>query len=224
METNEERKDGQKQETDVCEPGCGCSCGTGGGGARMKWVICGLVVLAAIVTVATHVTRTTKTAGQTATQGYAATIPAVAGQEIEQSTTQTDVWAAPLKALTDLNVVATNTDGVFVVLPSNDAERMETVRKEVVAAAATISARGSRMGKFILSQNSQEYATLAQQVGTPAVLAMCKGLGMTAVPDKEVTQGNLLKAFISASRPSGCGPSGCGPGGAGCGPTAPDCQ
>lgn len=206
----------REQETGACGPGC--SCGTAGGGARKKWVICGVVALAAVVVVAARVSRLQAANGQAKTQEYAVNVPVVATDDATKlaPATDSDAWASPLKALAELNQVAADTDGVFIVLPSSDAERMTAIRTEVSAAAATITARGTRMAKFILSQDSQEYAGLAQQVGTPAVLAMCKGGGMAAVKDKEVTQDGLLKAFVASSRPSGCGPSGCGPGASSC--------
>ena len=206
----------QKQETGACGPGC--SCGTTGDGTRKKWLICGIVALAAVVVVAARVSRTQGANGQAKTEEYAlnASVVATADAAKLAPATDSDAWASPLKALAELNQVAADTDGVFVVLPSSDAERMTAIRKEVSAAAATLTARGTRMAKFILSQDSQEYAELAQQFGTPAVLALCKGLGMAVVKDSEVTQDGLVKAFVASSRPSGCGPSGCGPGASDC--------
>ena len=178
-------------------------------------MVCGIVALAAIVTVAAHVRRS-RTASDQPRQDYATWIPAVATAEAAKPQAEADAWGAPLKALAELNLVATNTDGVFIVLPSSDAARTAAIQKEVTAAATTITGRGSRMGTFLLSNDAQEFAVLAQQVGTPAVIAVCKGRGMAAVKDKDVTQDGLLKAFVGASRPSGCGPSGCGPGASSC--------
>lgn len=211
-----EENSAQKQETGACVPGC--CCGTTGGEARKKWVICSIVALAAVLVVAARVSRTQKANGQAKTQEYAVNVPVVATAYAAKPApaADCDAWASPLKALAELNQIAADTDGVFIVLPSGDADRMTAIRKEVSAAAATITARGTSMAQFILSQDSQEYAGLAQQVGTPAVLAMCKGRGMAAVKDKEVTQDALLKAFVASSRPSGCGSSGCGPGASGC--------
>jgi hypothetical protein len=178
-------------------------------------VVSGVVVLAAVVTVAAHVARARAADSQAKPQEYAVTIPAGAPASAKPAAEDAG-WGAPLKAMADLNQVATNTDAVFVVLPSNDAERMAAIRKEVTAAAATITARGTETGTFLLSKEAQEYAGFVQQVGAPAVLAMCKGKGMAVVKDKEITHESLLKAFVGASRPSGCGPSGCGPGSSGC--------
>jgi hypothetical protein len=202
------------------ECGPGCCCGTSGGGSRKKWVICGVVALAALVVVAAHVSRTRAASGQAKSE-YA--VPALAAVEAA-TPAAADAWGAPLTALAELNTLASNTEAVFVVLPSSDAERTAAIQKEVSAAAATIAARGSRMGTFVLSKEAKEYPAIARQVGTPAVLAMSKGLGMAAVKDKDVTQDNLLKAFVGSSRPSACIPSGCGPASAGCGPGASGCQ
>ena len=209
-----EQNDKQKQEAGACGPGC--SCGATGVAGRTKWLICAVVALAAVVTVAAHVSRTRAANSQTRPQDYTAAIPVVAPVEAAKAATQAGGWGTPLKALAELNQVAVNTEAVFVVLPSGDGDRTAAIQKEVAAAASTITARGTKMGTFLLSRDSQEYAGLEQQVGTPAVLALYKGRGMAAVQDKQVTQESLLKAFVGASRPSGCGPSGCGPGAPAC--------
>ena len=204
---NEQNQDPKPREA-ACGPGC--HCGANRGRARAKWLICALVALAAAGVVAARVSRTQAANHKTEPQGYAAAVPATVVEDAKPAANLAE-WPAPLNALADLNQAAADTDGVFVVLPSADARRTAEVQAEVAAAAAAISARGSRMGQFLLSRDSQEYESLSRQVGTPAVLALCKGRGMSSVPDKDVTQGNLLKAFVAASRPSGCGPSGCGP-------------
>ncbi len=181
-------------------------------------MICGIVAVAAVATVAAHASRTRAAVTQAKPKGYAVLTPAAAagGTSEPSPSAEPDAWAAPLAGLAELNLIATNTDAVFVVLPSTNEVRTAAVQKAVAAAAATIVARGPRIGKFLLSRESSEYAALEQKIGTPAVLTLCKGLGSAAVPDKDVTVGNLVKAFVAASRPSMCGASGCGPGAIGC--------
>lgn len=211
-----EMNEDEKKDAEACDSGC--CCGTTGGGSRMKWMICGVVALAALVTVAAHVLRTRAANSEARPQDYTAAIQAVAAVEAVKPVPATDAgtWAAPLKSIAELNQLAVNTEAVFVVLPSNDAERMGAVQKEVSSAASAITANGTKVGTFLLSRDAPEYAGLTQQAGSPAVLVMCKGLGMSAVRDQQVTQANLLTAFVTASRPSGCGPSGCGPGSSAC--------
>ncbi len=209
----------QKEELKEMPKGCGpgCNCGTAGGGSsRVKWVVCGVVLLAAVATAAVHVSRTRAVNDPVKTQGYSTTIPAVAPVEVVETAAVDCGWGVPLNALSELNIAATNTDAVFVVVPSSDTNRTVAIQKDVSAATATITARGVKTGMFLMGRDSQEYAGVVQQIGVPAVLVMCKGAGMVAVPDKQVNQDNLLKAFVGASRPSGCGPSGCGPGQSSC--------
>lgn len=109
-------------------------------------------------------------------------------------------------------MVATHTDAVFVVIPAEDAARTVAIQKEVAAASATISGRGTKMGKYLLGKDAEDYKGVVAQLGAPSVLAMVKNRGMAVVADKDVSQDALMKAFVSASRPRsgcGCGPSGC---------------
>ncbi|MCE9614759.1 MAG: hypothetical protein K8T26_10820 [Lentisphaerae bacterium] len=209
-----EQHEAQQPAAEHCGPGCGC--GSTGGSARMKWLICGVVALAAVATVAAHVSRSHAT--EIPKQDYATALPAIAAVESETPSVAVEngTWGAPISTLAELNLVATNTEAVFVVIPSSDATRTSRIQQEVTTAAATITARGTKMGTFLLSQDSRDYAGLVAQVGAPAVLAASKGLGMAAVPDAQITQENLMKAFVGASRPSSCGPSACGPSSAGC--------
>lgn len=184
-----------------------------------------MVAVAAGVTVAVHAVRTNAVEGEKTSQDYSGVIPVVAtGNAVKAADVEGGV--APLKTLAELNVLATNTEAVFVVIPSTDGERTAAIQKEVKAAAVTITARGTKIGTFILSRDAQEYAGVVKQVGAPAVLAMVKGRGMAAVNDKEITQEGLLKGFVGASRPSGCGPSsgGCGTSSGGCGPSSAGCK
>jgi len=179
-------------------------------GKRAKWLISGAVVLAACAVTAARISGAKDEKPQT--QGFA--MPAVAARAVApaaMSATDSN-WGSPLKGISELNVVATNTDAVFVVIPSEDAVRTAAIQKEVAAASATITGRGTKVGKYLLSKDAEDYTGVVAQVGAPSVLAMVKGRGMAVVADKEVSQDALLKAFVGASRPqSGCGAGGCGP-------------
>ena len=205
-----EQNENQEQESGTCGPGC--NCGTTGFSSRTRWVVCGVVALAAVVTAAVHVSRVEAADNQKKKQDYSSAIPVVA---VTNTAKPADAagWGVPLKALAELNTVATNTEAVFVVVPSLDGDRTAAIQKEVAAAATTITGRGTKVGTFLLSRDAQEYAGLVQQVGAPAVLTMVKGGSMAAVKDKEVTQDGLLKAYVAASRPSSCCGSSCGPSG-----------
>lgn len=204
------QSDEVQNEAGTCGPGC--NCGSGGVGKGGKWLISGIVVLAACAVVAARVAGE-KEATPKAEQGFA--LPVVAAAAAAPSAAPDAAgWDAPLKGIAELNVVATNTEAVFVVIPSDDAARTAAIQKEVSAAVTTIAGRGTKTGKFLLSKDAEDYKGVVAQLGAPSVLAMVKGMGMSVVADKDVTQDALMKAFVGASRPrSGCGPSGCGPSG-----------
>jgi hypothetical protein len=171
-----------------------------------------VVALVAIVIIVVHVTRPHTTPSRTTPQhyqGYAETFPVVAGPDAASSTPATVLdasWGMPLKALGELNVVATNTEAVFVVVPSSNAVQTAVVQSEVAAAAATLASRGTKIGMFLLSQDSKDYSSIVGKIGAPSVVAMSKGRGMTGVPDKQVSQETLLKAFDASSRTSSTPP------------------
>ena len=205
------QNDEVKSEAGMCGPGCNCNGGSSGMGKRGKWLISGVVLLAACVVTAARISGA-KEADPKA-QGFA--LPVVAANAAAPAAATGGAgWEAPLKGMDELNVVATNTDAVFLVIPSDDAVRTEAIQKEVSAASATISERGTKLGKYILSKDAGDYKAVVQQIGAPSVLAMVKGKGMSVVADKDVSKDALLKAFVSASRPrSGCCPGGGGAGG-----------
>ena len=205
-----EQSENQDQESGTCGPGC--NCGATGVSLRTKWLVCGVVAVAAVVTAATHAARLNAAEVQAKPATYATSIPLFAGTNAAKPAVEVAGWGAPLKTLAELNTAATNTEAVFVVVPASDGTRTAAIQKEVTGAAATMTAKGTKVGTFLLSRDAQEYAGLVEQVGAPAVLAMVKGRGMAAVKDKEVTQDGLLKAYVAASRPSSC----CGSGSSGC--------
>ena len=127
------------------------------------------------------------------------------------------LWKADLDSLASLNKVATDTDAVFVLLAAKDQLHDQAITKEIEAAAQKIMANGTKVSAFRLKESAPEYANLVKQVTVPSVLAMVKGLGMSAV-SKDITETKLVQAFVAASRPSGCGPSAAGCGPTGCGP------
>ena len=203
------QNDEMKPEVGACGPGC--NCGAPGIGKLGKWLISGVVVLAACAVTAAKISGAKEAAPQA--QGFA--MPAVvAGATAPAAAVVDATWGSPLKGISELNVVATNTEAVFVVIPSDDAARTDAIQKEVAAAASTISEKGTQVGKFLLSKEAEDYKGVVAQTGAPAVLAMVKGMGMSVVADKEVTKDALMKAYVGASRPrSACGAGGCGPSG-----------
>ena len=135
--------------------------------------------------------------------------------------TEPTLWRPELDSLASLNKVATNTDVVFVLLAAEDQQGNQTITKEIEVAAKKIQSNGSRICAFKLKKDAPDYAQLAKQFPVPCVVAMVKGCGMSAVSGiSEITEAKLIQAFVTASRPSGCGSSSsCGP--SSCPPTGP---
>ena len=214
-QTSEDRtmsgqNDEVKNEAGTCGAGCSCNGGSGGLGKGSKWLISGAVVLAACVVTAAKISGTKEAEPQA--QGFA--LPTVAASAAAPASVSAidATWGSPLKGISELNVVATNTEAVFVVIPSDDAARTAAIQKEVAAASVTLTGRGKKTGIYLLSKEAEDYKGVVAQTGAPSFLAMVKGRGMAVVADKEVTQDALMKACVGASRPqSGCGAGGCGP-------------
>jgi len=206
-----EQNDEVKEDAGMCGPGCRCHCGPSNVGKGIKWAICGAVVLAAVGVLAARISGSKDVKPQA--QGFA--LPTGAANVVAPAAVaHAEGWVVLLKGMDELNVVATNTEAVFVVIPSDDAARTIMIQKEVSSASATITEKGTKMGKYLLAKDAEDYKGVVSQIGAPSVLAMVKGRGMAVVADTEVTQDALLKAFVGASRPrSGCGAGGCGAGG-----------
>ena len=136
-----------------------------------------------------------------------------AKQEMPNATLS--LWGAELETLASLNKVAADTDAVFILLLAKGQLSDQAITKEIEAAAQNIMANGTKVSAFRLKESATDYAQLAKQVSVPSVLAMVKGLGMSAVSG-DITETKLVQAFVAASRPSG----GCCPPGAG----ASDCE
>ncbi len=120
--------------------------------------------------------------------------------------TEPTLWGAELDSLASLNKVAADIDTVFVLLAAEDQQGSQTIIKEIEAAAKKIQSNGSRIGAFRLKKDASDYALLAKQFSVPCVVAMVKGGGMSAVSG-EINEAKLFGAFVTASRPSGCGSS-----------------
>jgi hypothetical protein len=114
-----------------------------------------------------------------------------------------------LPSLESLDTVAVNYDGVLILMVKSEAETTKAITQEIGNAAATITAKGLRMGTFQLAPVSPEFESLITQVPSPGVIVVVKGRGMRAVAGTNITRTNLLQACIAAMGPSGCG-SQCG--------------
>ncbi|AKB68193.1 hypothetical protein [Methanosarcina mazei] len=168
-----------------CGPGCNCD--RNKIGKKGKAIICLVVVLAAVIVLAQATTDNRSVNAQT----------------------DLSLGGNPLASLASLNDVATQKDAFFIYLPANGQEPNEDVKKEIEAAAEKAQSQGTEMGLFILDEDSEDYAQVTSQVSAPCVLAIVKGSGNSVIVTN-ISEVNLLKSLVTASRPSSCSPGGCG--------------
>jgi len=111
-----------------------------------------------------------------------------------------------IAGLAELNTLAADLAAVFVFVPGKGPEPSLPPAAPMAAAARTVSAQGKRVGLFTLKPGTADYAEVAGQTATPAVLAMVKGRGLAAVSG-EVTETKLVQAYLTASNAGGgcCG-------------------
>lgn len=179
-------------------PGCGPGCNCGGTkiGKKGKTIICLVVVLAAVIVLAHATTENTGGNAQTNLTGG-------------NTQTNLSLWGKPLESLASLNDVAAQKDAFFIYLPANGQGPNENVKKEIEAAAGKAQSQGTEMGLFVLDEGSEDYAQVTSQVSAPCVLAIVKESG-NSVTVTNISEVNLLKSLVTASRPSSCSSGGCG--------------
>ncbi len=203
-----------KQEASACGPGCGCH--AAGPASRVRWIIGAIIILAAGVLMARALIKNNGASAGKALAGFSA-VPTV-GQPSAPATTATPAAPATVAikeigALSELNVAAADTGGVFVFLPGKNEPLIKAPLAQMRSAAKTIEAQGQKIGLFILKTDSPDYAQVAAQTSVPCVLAMVKGQGMIPV-EGDITETKLIQGFVAASSSGGsCGPTGCGPAG-----------
>jgi hypothetical protein len=214
-----EQNDKQKQETGACAPGC--SCGTSRSGGRGRWIAGVVVLLIAAALVAKAMMKNNGAqAANVAPSGFAALAAPAAAAAEETPAAKPDAvdTIKELVSLSDLNVVAADTVGVFVFVPGKSETTVTAPMSQMQGAARTIEPQlRGKVGIFTLKTGSRDYEQITMQMAVPGVLAMVKGGGMSATSG-DVTESKLIQAFAAASSSGGCGPSsaGCGPGSAGC--------
>lgn len=207
-----------KQQASACGPECGCHA-TGGAG-RMRWVLGLIVLLAAVTLVAWAMIK--NNGASTRTTAPAFTAPPVAQTPASESGSAASSGQAAkaaeasvgqsIVALSDLNVVAADTDAVFVFLPGKDETSGKAPTAQIRGAVRTIESQvRNKIGIFTLKPDSRDYEQVAAQMAVPGVLAMVKGRGMSAVFG-DITETKLVQAFVTASSTGAC----CGGGAASC--------
>lgn len=201
-----------KEQASACSSDCDCHAKGSTGKTRL---IIGVIVLAAAgALVARAVVKNNATADAPASSGFAA-LPAVVQTLSNSVVPVVDTNAIKeISALSELNTVAKDMDGVFVFLPGKTNIAVTSSTAQIRSAAQTIERQmKGKIGIFTLKTGSRDYEQVASQIAVPGTLAMVKGRGMAPVSG-EITEAKLVQAFVSASSAGG----GCGSSSGGCGP------
>jgi len=204
-----------RQQASACGADCACHSTASPGGLRGVLGILILVVAAILVSRAVmknNGTSTDPTASAFPTLAPTATADTQAPVSPVAAVTATGTSVgARIASLSDLNKVATANDAVFVYLPAQDGTSNDLPLAAMTDAASRINTQGHKVALFTLEAGSQDYTQLAAQTSVPAVVALVKGHGMSAV-NGVITETKLIQAFVAAGSAT-CGPNGCGPGG-----------
>ncbi len=111
-----------------------------------------------------------------------------------------------IEELAQLSSVASDMAGVFVFLPGRNETKAQTPVGLMRNVARKIEPRlsGGKIGLFALQAGSSDYEQVASQIPLPCVLAIVRGQGI-GVTAGNITEHSLLRAYATASEPSGCG-------------------
>ena len=222
---NEDQKpndsvESQKQPASCCGPRCDCH-GTGPSGP-MRWTLGIIVLLVAAMLVARAVVKNHGAPTEQVAAVFPTLAPTVAADNqapvgpVETVATPVVSVGTRIASLSDLNKIATANDAAFVYLAAQDGASNDLPIAALKDAASRITTQGHKIALFTLEAGSRDYSQLAAQTSVPAVLALVKGRGMSAV-NGVITETKLIQAFVAAGSAS-CGPGCCGP--AGCCPPA----
>lgn len=208
MENKTERPEPQE-----CGPDCACKTEKGLS-RRTKIILLTVIIICAGAVLSSSIVRKSRNANTPAASSYASAlslksaVPAKKDLTSGAGDTGKAISFALLPSLASLDTLAANFDGVFILMVKDEAEKTKAITQEIGNAAATITAKGMRMGAFQLAVGSPEFESLSTQVPSPGVIVVVKGHGMRAVAGNNITRTNLLQACIAAMQPSGCCPAG----------------
>lgn len=231
MENSNSKEPVDQNKETVCDPGCDCNKPVSGNKTK---IVVGLVV--AIIAVGIFAYKITKPVSAVVTEStndYASvanetdikTTPLFAEKQnvpaVEVNQVSKKIYVGEyLDSINSLNKVAMNQDAVFILIP---AKGKEPVKQETQTAMQgvqkTLKTSGINAGLYTLRTSAPDYQGIIKQIPAPAILVVCKGKGMSAVPG-DATEEKLVQAFVAVSQATG----GCGPSSAGCGPSTPDCK
>lgn len=214
---------GDSQESCSSSPSCGvdcCSPSSGGKKRSLKTAIFVVVMLLACA-VAGHsllkkdaetanVTEDAVSSFNLSERGDSSTESGVVSKEpIEKGLVLCGTNLDSVKSFTKL-ATEQKVDVAFILLPGADEKSAQTASTQIGAVVDKLSAQGKPVGTFTLEKDAEGHAQLVKEfsVGAlPCVIVTGRGCGSVAVWG-EITERNLLAAFVRTSTPVSCGGQG----------------
>ena len=201
-----------------CGPECPCNTKSGMP-LQIKIILFIVIIAVAGAVLSSSLIKKTRTPPPKSSTEYAVTasqLPASSVVTRKDSTVPSVSSAAdtqtvsfkPLASLSDLNTVAQDVEGVFILLIKSETEKTPGIVKEITGAKKAIAARGMHMGTFQLNREAPDYTTITSQMTPPGVLVVVKGKGMRGVQGSDITETKLLQAYMAAMQPTSCCPAG----------------
>jgi hypothetical protein len=113
-----------------------------------------------------------------------------------------------IRALAEMDTLASEMNAVFVVVPAKDAEPTTADLAAIEGAKRSLEARFEiKIGLFTLLPGSRDYGELAGQMSLPGVVAIVK-TGVRRCISGELTQDRIVEGFMVAVGAGGCCPLG----------------
>lgn len=199
-----------------------CSSSSGSLRKGLKtFIFVGVILLACGVVAHSLLTKSDATAGETddaAVVTECFILPEVDGPLAEVSTTNKEpVKTASVSCGVTLDSVRSlaklaaekKANVVFILLPGEDQEQTMAASSQIEKVLNILSVRKKRVAAFTLEKSAEGYDEVVKQFSVksfPCVIVSGRGCGSVAVWD-QITEANLLGAFVKASIPvSSCGP------------------
>jgi hypothetical protein len=223
MDEKENFDEVRQASSDDSQPRCSSTqgddvCCSSGGQSWKTLVFVVVILLAGGVAAHSLLTRSGETASVSdqAASFSVAGLPETAGSSTEVSVTSEQPSEAvtvscgiTVDSLMSLERASADKKAVFILLAGGNEEADRSASAEVEAVVDKLSAKGKQVAAFTLQSNTEGYNQLVKQFSVkslPCVIVAGRGCGAAAVWG-EITEGNLVRAFVKASTPiSSCGP------------------
>lgn len=216
MSEKEKFDEVRQASSDDSQPCCSSTqgddvCCSSGGQSWKTLVFVVVILLAGGVAAHSLLTRGGETASLNVTglsEAVCSSTESGAGSE-QQSKGFGVLCGVTVDSLMSLERAAADKKAVFILLAGGNEEADRSASAEVEAVVDKLSAKGKQVAAFTLQSNTEGYDQLVKQFSVesfPCVIVAGRGCGAAAVWG-EITEGNLVRAFIKASVPvSSCGP------------------